>query len=145
MTGDPGLSGHVWELYIRERERWVLAPTGTTLATLRHDFYELIEIYLFGNYGNFIWQADIPLPENRPLMWSEFLASTGIHVLVAVLPLMAMGYLIWESRWVTSVGLQSVITLIFIGWFLIIIDAFLKIGIVDKLVNLGKGIKELKN
>jgi hypothetical protein len=28
---------------------------------------------------------------------------------------------------------------------LIIIDAFLKIGIVDKIVSLGKGIKELKN
>ena len=56
-----------------------------------------------------------------------------------------MGYLLWESRWITSAGLQSVVTLIFIGWFLIVIDTFLKIGIVDKIINLGKGIKELKN
>jgi len=73
------------------------------------------------------------------------LTSTGIHVLVAILPLRFMGYLLWESQWITSVGLQSVVTLIFIGWSLLIIDAFLKIGIVNKLVNLAKGIKELKS
>jgi hypothetical protein len=132
------------ELYIRERERWVLAPTGTTLANLRHDFYNLAGIFLTGSYGSFTWLSEFSLPEDRPLTWSQFLTSTGIHVFVAVLPLMFMGYLLWESRWITSSGLQSVVTLIFIGWFLLIIDAFLKIGIVDKLANLAKGIKELK-
>jgi hypothetical protein len=133
------------ELYIRERERWVLAPTGTTLDTLRRDFYELARMYIAGDYGSFSWQPDVGLPGDRPRSWSELLASTGIHVLVAVVPLIVMGYLLGESQWVTSAGLQSVVALIFIGWLLIIIDAFLKIGIVDKIVSLGKGIKELKN
>lgn len=133
------------KLYIRERERWVLAPTRTTLVALRQDFYELAKLYLSGDYGSFIWQSEVSLPEDRPRTWLQFLASTGIHILVAVLPLIMMGYLLWESQWITSAGLQSVITLIFIAWFLIVIDAFLKIGIVDKLVSIGKGIKELKN
>jgi hypothetical protein len=54
------------ERYIRERERWVLAPTTTTLISLRQDFQKLSYMYLSGDYGNFLWQSDIALPEDRP-------------------------------------------------------------------------------
>ncbi len=43
--------------YIRERRRWLITPTETTLEDIRKDFRQLAYLYLTGLYGNWQWQS----------------------------------------------------------------------------------------
>ena len=70
---------------------------------------------------------------------------TGLpRTLGIILPLMIMGLYLWRPTLFPFITLDtSTVTLIFIAWLLLAIDAGLKLGIVAGLTNLAKGIKEL--
>jgi hypothetical protein len=129
------------ERYVRERERWVAMPRATTLNDLRRDFYRLGEIYLSGNYGEFIWPDAIPLEEPHDATVSGRIRNGLPRFLGIVVPLGLMAYFLWKP----IPGVDSkVVSLIFLAWLLLGIDAILKLGIVAGVVNLAKEIKTLK-
>lgn len=131
-------------LYIRERERWVVAPTDTTLNSLRQDFCRLATIYITANYGDLTYpekdaKLEMPTPTRKQLILASLPRFLGIF-----LPLALMGFLLWQPTRLEMVGVETnAITLIFIVWFLLAIDATLKLGIMDKVVGLAKQIREL--
>ena len=62
-----------------------------------------------------------------------------------VLPLTLMGLYLWRPDLLPFINLSpDVVTLIFLAWLLLSIDALLNLGVVSGLANLAKGLKELK-
>jgi len=130
--------------YIRERERWVIAPRQSTLADLRRDFYGLAETFVAGQYGEFSW-----IPEQQPeqmfLTWRQRLIGGGPRLLGLLLPLAILLLFIWRRSYFEPLGLTpNVVGLMLIAWLLLALDSVLKLGIVAGLVSLAKGIKDLK-
>ena len=132
------------ERTIRERECWVAAPRATTLADLRQDFYRLATIYITGNYGGFAWPQTTLTPDEPPASLAQRLLY-GLPRLVGIaLPLAIIGLVLWQPALLQPVGIEaSTVTLICIGWLLLAVDVALKLGIVAKIVDLAKGIKDL--
>lgn len=132
------------ERFIRERERWVIAPVETTASDLRRDFYKLTRMYLSGNYGEFNWKTVSMPPAVSPSL-RESLTPVLLRSLGIVLPLIFLGLLLWRRSDLEVIGIGSnLIALIFVSWFLLAVDAVLKLGIVAGIVNLAKEIKSLK-
>ena len=48
------------EFFLWERSRWAIIPISSTRETLEKDFRYLLNIYLTGRYGDFVWSGDIP-------------------------------------------------------------------------------------
>jgi hypothetical protein len=133
------------ERYIRERERWAIVPTPTTLDDLRRDFYNLAGIYLSGDYGEFNWSEGPQPAQTEPTNISERITQGLPRVLGILLPLVLMLYFLWNRKALETLGIDpKVVALIFMAWLLLGIDATLKLGIVSGVVNLAKEIKNLK-
>jgi hypothetical protein len=133
------------ESYIRERERWVIAPADTTLGSLRRDFYRLATIYATANYGNFIWPEEERKPEETKSMQVRLLLGELLDFLGILLPLAIIGFLLWQPTLLEALNIEAnALALVFLAWLLLSIDRKLKLGVVDGLVGLAKGIKELK-
>jgi hypothetical protein len=132
------------ESFVRERERWAIAPAEQTLADLRRDFKALASIYITGRYGLFHWQdagVEEPAPESR---WKGVSAAL-LRLVGVVLPLGLMGAYLWKSALFPGVDVdKKVVGLIFIAWLLLALDAGLKLGVVSQLTSIAKGIKDLK-
>lgn len=137
------------ERYIREREQWVIAPRETTLDDLRQDFYSLLaNIYMTGDYGNFKWSSGDKetKPEVSKSSRLQYLLTKLPRFLVGiVLPLVGLGLIVMgRGDLFTETHIDPKIwTLIFITWFLLAIDAILKIGIVAGFTDVAKGLKDL--
>lgn len=132
------------EHYIRERERWTVAPVATTLADLRRDFGDLLRIFATGAYGEFNWgpiaaKVEPPTRARRALSAIPRLAAV-------LLPLLILGSLVWQqSRLVPLLGDNvSLVILITAAWALISIDAALKLGVVSGAINLAKELRSMK-
>ncbi|MCB0212972.1 MAG: hypothetical protein KDJ52_26755, partial [Anaerolineae bacterium] len=132
------------ELYVRERERWIIAPVASTLENLRSDFYEISQIYIIGNYGDFSWQDLYVATDIITFRWYQRLIK-GIPRLVGImLPLLLMGLYLWQPGLFPAIQIDAnVVTLLFMAWLLLAIDATLNLGIVTGLANLAKGLKDL--
>jgi hypothetical protein len=132
------------ELYIRERERWAIAPKETTLSKLRADFYKLVPVYLTGSYGDFDWMEE-RAPKEVVLTRRQRFVAAFPRMMGFLLPILIMGYFLWRPAQAEAMGLKgSVIAIILISWVLLTIDTVLRLGVVASLVNLAKGIKDLK-
>jgi hypothetical protein len=133
------------ERYIRERERWAIVPTPTTLDDLRRDFYNMAGIYLSGDYGEFNWSEGPQPAQTEPTNISERITQGLPRMLGIVLPLVLMLYFLWNRKALETLGIDpKVVALIFMAWLLLGIDATLKLGIVSGVINLAKEIKNLK-
>lgn len=133
------------ERYVRERERWAIVPTPTTLDDLRRDFYDLAGIYVSGNYGEFSWSEGPQPAQTESTNISERITQGLPRVLGILLPLVLMALFLWKPAGLNALGVdRKVVALIFIAWLLLGIDATLKLGIVSGVVNLAKEIKNLK-
>ncbi len=133
------------ESYIRERERWVITPTDTTLGSLRRDFYRLATVYATANYGNFIWPEEERKPEETKPMRVRLLLGELLRFSGILLPLAVIGFLLWQPALLEALNIEAnALALVFLAWLLLSIDAKLKLGVVDSIVGLAKGIKELK-
>lgn len=126
--------------YCRERERWIAAPTKTTLATLTHDFSYLAEIFITGNYGDFSWQAS-EINQNQPSRLRQ-VAKFFTRFIGLAVPLLLMGlYLINPDLFPFLIIDKVVLTYVFISWLLISIDVILGLGVVKELANVAKTLK----
>jgi hypothetical protein len=139
------LSNHFFEMenYIRERERWIIAPKPTTLQNLENDFYELIYIFISGNYGNFQWRnATHPrIPKSNRM---QRIFRSGIRLTGFAIPLIILGGYLLNPNFFPFISIDpSIITLIFIAWLLLTIDITLKLGVAAEVTNIARGIKEL--
>ena len=131
------------QLYIRERERWIIAPTFGTLATLRKDFYQLAPIYIMGDFGTFKWQSPVNSEKPEP-NWKQRLAGGVVRFVGIIMPMGLMGAYLWQPSLFPFVHIDSnVVSLVFIAWLLLSIDITRKLGVVAELSKLAKGIKEL--
>ena len=101
-------------------------------------------MYLSGNYGEFDWTRVSMPPATAPNLRAS-LTPVLLRFLGIVSPLIFLGLLLWRRSELEYVGIGSnIVALIFISWFLLAIDAALKLGIVAGIINLAKEIKSLK-
>lgn len=133
------------ELYIRERERWIIAPTKTTLYDLEVDFSALAPIYIFGNYGQFVWPTLEDSIDKTNSHWLNRLFTGLPRFLGLSFPFLLLGVFWWRPGLYSSIPLENnVKTIILTAWLLLALDVGLKSGVVSQLVSLAKGIRELK-
>jgi hypothetical protein len=132
------------ELYIREREKWASVPVATTLNDLRHDFYQLAKIFTSSQYGDLpalsVTPESIPVSPSR----SQRVGSLALRFLGVVLPILILGVLFLDPSRLAALGVQgTTLTLILIAWFLLAVDAVLRLGIVERLAGVAKALKDL--
>ena len=133
------------ELYVREIERAVIAPTNETVTNLRDKMAVLIELYLFGNYGEDLWNGNSPDHENV----QESKVNRWVIQIQRVMGILIPGVLLIVigvyPNIASSIGVETnTLFLISITWFILALDAILGLGIVDKVVKTAKEIRELK-
>jgi hypothetical protein len=114
------------------------------LDELRRDFFHLAAIFISGDYGKFTWPEAAPVTEKPSLNWTQRLIAGLPRLVGIVLPLVIIILFLSQPAWWESTGLQpDLVTVIFIAWLLLSIDAALGLGIVSGVVNLAREIKEL--
>lgn len=131
------------EIYIREREGWVITPKKGTLKLLRSDFDKLALILISGHYGEFsakIKQRVKEIP-SVPLT----LTDKSIRFVGFILPYLILSVLYFKPEYIKNIGLDITTTfLVSIIWILLTIDARLKLGFVERIAGLAKTMKELR-
>jgi hypothetical protein len=133
------------ERFIRDRERWLMAPQDNTLANLRQSFKDMSIIYILGTYGDFDWPVEEPTEEKTKQSAFSRIANSIVKILGLVLPILIFGFLSFRPDLLEQWDINTeLISLILIAWFLISLDAILKLGIVDRLLTVAKEIRELK-
>ena len=133
------------EYFIREREKWIIASKDSTLADLQQDFYNLALTYISGNFGNFEYKTGIPSATESITSnyFKNFLFGIPRITIGILLPLSVLFIISLRPELFSNIIDVKVLTLISIGWFLLAIDAILKLGIVTSVIEVAKGIKEL--
>jgi hypothetical protein len=133
--------------YIQERRRWVVSPTRNTLNDLRRDFIFLANIYVSGQYGEFKWEE--PFTETKKTQKTDKLSILKLFVkfLGITFPLLIMGLYLYDPNKfflkAMDVEYKDPVTYIFLAWLLISVDITLKLGIVESLVKLAQGLRDL--
>lgn len=124
--------------YIKVRQSWLYAPQSHTLEDLRSDFHKLSKMFLTGLYGEF--HSEVMLaPEREPRFGklSRLLQTAGY-----LIPLFAMGFILLNPAINPGFNLD-LLSLFFMAWLLIGIDRYLNLGILDSVLNLVRGLKDL--
>jgi hypothetical protein len=133
--------------YIQERRRWIASPTKNTLSDLRRDFVFLANIYVSGQYGEFKWEN--LFTETKKIQESDKLSILKLFAkfLGITFPLLVMGLYLQNPNNFFLQGIGShnkdAVTYIFLAWLLISLDITLKLGIVESLVKLAQGLRDL--
>lgn len=131
--------------YILERRRWLIAPNKTTLGNLRESFYDLAYFYFTEEYGSWEWQLfQIPtevIKQNRFQKIQEIL----IRFIGITLPLIIMAfYILFPDKLPNpNAEINKNLPYIFIAWLLVSLDITLKLGVIESLVKLITGLKNL--
>ncbi|MEM1172571.1 MAG: hypothetical protein AAGJ08_26700, partial [Cyanobacteria bacterium P01_H01_bin.35] len=139
------------EFFLWERSRWAIVPISSTRETLEKDFRYLLNIYLTGRYGDFVWSGDIPKNFNSENKIEEksskdSLFNKIVNFVLAITPLIILLilFILIETEIIKSRNIpQDVIFLIAISWLLLLIDRILKLEIIHSIVKIAKGIKDL--
>lgn len=129
-------------LFIRERERWIVAPRENTLTDLRKDFYALSEMFVTGRYGDFEWGniGTYSPPETK----KNTLARNILRFLGIIFPASLFILYFVEPDLFGVIGLnQEVISIVLISWLLLSMDSFFGLGVISSFAQLVKSIKEL--
>jgi len=135
--------GHI-ESYIQERRRWAIAPTGTTLNSLRQDFYNLAPIYITGNYGEFSWTGTLSTSEDQTPTPVHQVLKGFPRFLSLTLPLIRVALFWWKREQLGFMEISpSTVVVISMAWFFIALDNFLQSGIISGAINLAKEIKNI--
>lgn len=127
--------------YVHHLERRVIAPKSDTLQELREDFYKMAGVLLYGNYDEIDWKSDtrdkVQTPAQRIGSIFQGFISIGIPILLLAVVIFNPGLI------PASLGTEK-ISLIAIAWFLIAVDVNLRLGVIDRVLDIAKAIKELK-
>lgn len=131
------------KLYVRERERWVVAPTSTTLHDLRIDLYRLAKMYISAQYGDFVWSATLVDQESRPApSRQQRVANLVARILGIIIPVGLFSLLRLVPA-LTSMN-SPTLDLILAAWFLLTVDGALGLGIVDRLLGVARAIRDIR-
>lgn len=129
--------------YVRERERWVLAPVAATAEVLRQDLALLAPILVLGTYGEFSWPRE---PRKRHLPPRSKAAVTLVmlkRALGFILPVVVLT-VAWQADLLRSGVAATVIPLVLLTWFLLAVNGMFRLGVIESFVNVAKAIKDLK-
>jgi len=141
---DIWISSHFEKMgqYILEHEKLIVAPKADSLDILRRDFYKLVKILIGGQYGDFNAETQpINMPEKSRT--SRVLGAV-IGFIGLVVPTLILYVLYTNPGRIESMGVNTgTITLIAFAWFLLTVDASLKLGIVERITGLAKAIRDL--
>ena len=129
--------------YVRQLERWIIAPKSDTLQSLRKDFYTMAGILLYGNYAEMDWATLTSEDQEKQKTSVQRLGSTVQRSIGIGLPILLLVAVIFYPGIIpTGIGIDK-ISIIAIAWFLIAIDANLRLGVIDRILEIAKAIKEL--
>lgn len=132
------------EEFILENECLVIIPGEGTKQNLLNALNPFVEILVTGEYGKFepitgeiSTQVETQKP---PKTFLEML----IRFLLSVFPFLLLVVLILVPDKVAAIGLDTnTVFLVALAWILLVIDASLKLGIVERAAGLAKTIKEI--
>jgi hypothetical protein len=131
------------ENYLRERERWVIAPKKSTQNELQRDFNKLAQHYISGQNGDHEWLEGTPALLERSKELTS--AKNVFRIIIAALPVVLLVLLFYFPSIQDNLGIDATpITIILIAWLLLVIDSNLNLGIVERVSSFAKIIKELK-
>gem|GEM_PF-2879709 len=133
------------ERYVRDREHWAIVPAEHTLADLRKDMMDLAPIYLTQEFGRFSWNpTDAASPIEQPPRRTRVAHTIG-RIAAFTLPLLIMWCLLrYAEQLHIDKEAGKILPFVFIAWLLLTLDSALRLGVLAGVVNLAKGIKELK-
>jgi hypothetical protein len=133
------------ENFVREREHWIIAPQKQTLEDLRKDFSYLLEILVTGEYGNFQWEKDEKVTEVQKQKPSEGFINKSVRFLLMIFPFILLIILYLSPDRITALGIDTnTVFLVSLAWILLIIDANLNLGIIERVTGLAKTMKDLR-
>lgn len=124
--------------YIHDRQCWLLTPKENTLENLRNDFHGLTRIYISGLYGEFASEK-ILADKNK-----DILSQTPkiLKVIGYFLPPFIIVFILINPS--INPGLnEDLLSLFFMAWLLIGIDRYLNLGVVESVLDLARGLKDL--
>jgi hypothetical protein len=126
--------------FIRKRQNWLMCPKASTLNDLRQDMYNFSEIVLSGQYGEFEWENDLQSLTKQ----KEGVVLSLLSWSIALVPLVFMWIALWQQEWLKSRGISTnFIAMLSLAWMLLVIDTKLKLGVVERVVSIAKGIKDM--
>ncbi len=129
--------------FVREHERLIVAPKADSLDVLRQDFYNLLKILFSGNYGEFKYEYQ-PSALIEPTKTNRVAAGV-LGFIGFMIPILILYILYVNPQRVANMGVDiNTLTLVALAWFLLTIDASLKLGIVERIIGLAKTIRELR-
>lgn len=132
------------EKYIREKEKWIIAPTSETIETLQNDFFDLAKTFLNANFGELALSDDIDTPEIEQQSQFGKIGFAILRFIGIVLPIVLMISTALVPELYKSLGIENkTISMLAIAWLLLAIDNTLKLGVAERLVNLAKAFKEI--
>lgn len=144
-TNKSWMHKHFWllSIHIKERGRWLGAPSHNTIITLRHEFKGLLNLYISGQYGKFEW-ADTSMPEIKTKDNKKDYFSGRLYrflgIFIPLILIIIYAIYIQSNQGVYSENLEQV-AIIFISWLLIYIDISLNLGVTESLLNLIKNVR----
>lgn len=132
------------EKFVRDMEQTVILSSSKTLINLKEDFSKFIPILISSQYGDFKWKkikrnAKIT-PKPKLVRFAEgfvkFLASVTPFILILSIFIIPKYYLEngVNPNWVMVASLS---------WILLVIDAYLNLGIVERASGVLKTMKDL--
>ncbi len=125
--------------YIHDGQSWLLAPKQDTLENLRRDFHRLAQIYITGLYGEFNPEEVIHSLEDKKGILK---IPTTFKFIGYFLPPLIMIFILINPSMNPGFN-EDLLTLFFMSWLLIGIDRYLNLGIIESILNLAKGLKDL--
>jgi len=130
--------------YVRQLERWVIAPKSDTLQVLRKDFYKMAEILLHGNYDEIDWVTVTSDIQDKPQTRIQRIGSTIQGFISIGLPILFILVVVFFPDMPLKLGIENrIISIIAIAWFLIAVDINLRLGVIERILDVTKTIKEL--
>lgn len=133
------------EMYVRGHEREVIAPTKNTISNLREKMAELIELYIFGQYGNDVWKGstlNLSLAQETEVSRRVSYIQRILGPMIPGALLIVMGLF---PDFINFLGIEkNTLFLIVVTWLIIALDASLGLGVIEKVVKTAKEIRELK-
>ena len=127
--------------YILERQRWFIFPQENTLQDLREDFACLAKFYLNGKYGSFNCQSYEETERSGLKFQENFWVNLG-KFLGIIFPLVVMIFFINVDQNLSDSARTTIIYLAF-AWVLVVIDIKLKLGVLESLLKLINGLRDL--
>jgi hypothetical protein len=129
--------------YVRQLERQVIAPKKDTLESLRKYFYTMAGILLYGNYAEIDWETLTSNDQDKPKTSGQRIGSMIQGFIGIGIPILLLLVVIFYPGIIpTSIGIDKV-SIIAIAWFLIAVDVNLRLGVIDRILDIAKAIKEL--